>query len=910
MIRRYSSRRQALGRGFLAEKLAGARAYDRIAGYFSSSILEVAGEAIEAMAGRVRIVCNSELSPQDVESARAAAQALRREWCRSEPERFAERRRDRFARLAQLLRSGKLEVRVLPEHRFGLIHGKAGVITLADGSRTTFMGSANESRTAWELNYELVWEDDSPDAVRWVGEEFEALWNCHEAYPLAEAVVEDIERISRRTVLPTIDAWRDQGNPASPIIETPVYRRQYGLWAHQKYFVAKAFEAHRTPHGARFVLADMVGLGKTIQLAMSALLMALWGGRPILVIVPKPLLWQWQDEMLKLLAMPSAVWNGRQWVDENGITWPANGAKGITKCPRRVGIVSQGLFSANTEAGELLKRLDYECVILDESHRARRRNLGPGCEREPAEPNNLLRHMREIAARSHSVLLATATPVQLNPVEAWDLLDLLAVGREHVLGNPWARWRQPDQCLPFVTGRDAMDGLPAEGFWEWVRNPLPPREEGRDFEILRRKLGLDDIEAVCPGNLFERLGAPDRARLRGIAAGFGRDHNPFIRQIVRRTREFLENELDPETKQPYLQPVHVKLLGEDAREAIQLSPYLRDAYQVAEEFCAAVARRVPAAGFLKTLLLRRVGSTVEAGLNTARKMLRDWTGVAADDDDEGDESEDPAGTAPADDIKALQPQERELLQRFVAALESNHGEDPKFAVVLRLLTEGSPQAGNRPWIEAGCIVFSQYYDSVEWLARKLSGGALAAEPIGLYAGSGRSAVYLRGARQAADREELKAMVRRGELKLILGTDAASEGLNLQRLGTLINLDLPWNPTRLEQRKGRIQRIGQTRETVFVYNMRYQDSVEDRVHELLSARLQNIHDLFGQIPDTLEDVWIEIALGHEEKARQTIGALPDKHPFDAKYNQIATINWESCSEVLNRHAAAEVLGNGW
>ena len=44
------------------------------------------------------------------------------------------------------------------------------------------------------------------------------------------------------------------------------------------------------------------------------------------------------------------------------------------------------------------------------------------------------------------------------------------------------------------------------------------------------------------------------------------------------------------------------------------------------------------------------------------------------------------------------------------------------------------------------------------------------------------------------------MVRRGELRLLLGTDAASEGLNLQRLGTLINLDLPWNPTRLEQRK--------------------------------------------------------------------------------------------------------------
>jgi hypothetical protein len=56
-------------------------------------------------------------------------------------------------------------VRLLPDEVFGLIHGKAGVITLADGAKTCFMGSANESRSAWQLNYELVWEDPSPEAV-------------------------------------------------------------------------------------------------------------------------------------------------------------------------------------------------------------------------------------------------------------------------------------------------------------------------------------------------------------------------------------------------------------------------------------------------------------------------------------------------------------------------------------------------------------------------------------------------------------------------------------------------------------------------------------------------------------------------------------------------------------------------
>ena len=156
-----------------------------------------------------------------------------------------------------------------------------------------------------------------------------------------------------------------------------------------------------------------------------------------------------------------------------------------------------------------------------------------------------------------------------------------------------------------------------------------------------------------------------------------------------------------------------------------------------------------------------------------------------------------------------------------------------------------------------------------------------AEPIALYSGSTTSGIMRGGEWTPVSREDLKQMVRRGELRLMLGTDAASEGLNLQRLATLINLDLPWNPTRLEQRKGRIQRIGQVHDTVYVYNLRYKDSVEDRVHELLSGRLQGIYQLFGQIPDVLEDAWIAVAQGERERARKIIDALPRPAPVRAQ-----------------------------
>jgi hypothetical protein len=157
---------------------------------------------------------------------------------------------------------------------------------------------------------------------------------------------------------------------------------------------------------------------------------------------------------------------------------------------------------------------------------------------------------------------------------------------------------------------------------------------------------------------------------------------------------------------------------------------------------------------------------------------------------------------------------------------------------------------------------------------------------------------------------IKTEVRRGKVRLILGTDAASEGLNLQRLGSLINLDLPWNPSRLEQRKGRIQRIGQVRDTIDIYNMRYADSVEDRVHQLLSDRLEDICNLFGQLPDILEDVWIDAALGEIERARQTIDSVPVKHPFEIRYHRIEKVNWEACAMVLNSADRKQYLSRGW
>ena len=185
MLIRHSSRTARLDQSVLTQRLTGAVAYDRIAGYFRSSLFEVAGEAIAQVAGPVRIVCNSDLDPQDLSTAAAAQAALRRNWCAGQPEAAPPSALPRYRALYEALTAKRIEIRVLPDSAFGLIHGKAGVVRRADGSASAFLGSVNESLSAWKLNYELLWEDDAAETVAWVQQEFDALWNDPRAIDLS-----------------------------------------------------------------------------------------------------------------------------------------------------------------------------------------------------------------------------------------------------------------------------------------------------------------------------------------------------------------------------------------------------------------------------------------------------------------------------------------------------------------------------------------------------------------------------------------------------------------------------------------------------------------------------------------------------------------------------------------------------
>ena len=165
-----------------------------------------------------------------------------------------------------------------------------------------------------------------------------------------------------------------------------------------------------------------------------------------------------------------------------------------------------------------------------------------------------------------------------------------------------------------------------------------------------------------------------------------------------------------------------------------------------------------------------------------------------------------------------------------------------------------------------------------------------------------------------DREVIKTAVRTHEIRLVVATDAACEGLNLQALGTLINIDLPWNPSRLEQRLGRIKRIGQARKYVDMLNLVYHETQDEKVYTVLSERLQDTYNIFGSLPDTIEDDWIEDEENMRERMDSYIHERENaQNAFSVKYRislDPESNKWELCSEVLSRKNIVDILSEPW
>ena len=460
-------------------------------------------------------------------------------------------------------------------------------------------------------------------------------------------------------------------------------------------------------------------------------------------------------------------------------------------------------MTRRTKGAKYLLQKHYACVVLDEAHRARRRNIDKDADKHRAVPNFLLQFINEISSKTKSLLLATATPVQINTIEVFDLVNALGISTPKVMGDQYSEWhRHPQHMLDMVCGKISPPKSEI-AMWDILRNPLPARGSSNRITRLRNALGVgDDIFVLPPGVYGEaRYSIQDKIRELYMTDEFVQNYNPYIRHIIRRTRKYLESTINKKTGAPYLKKITVLLYGEKTLDALPLEGNMHQAYERAQGFCALLSARVKAGGFMSTLLLKRIGSTMLAGEKTAKRMLA-WTEegrqILADEFDTFFEENDPDEAGAYSEVKNLTKDEIELLRRLVKILAKNKNKDPKYQRVMEILTKGV-RDDETPWKERGCIIFSQYFDSAKHLAETLSTD-IPETVIGLYAGGDQSGCYVDGVFHKLLKDEIKAKVKEHKMKILVGTDAASEGLNLQTLSTLINLDLPWNPTRLDKER--------------------------------------------------------------------------------------------------------------
>ncbi|HNR60323.1 MAG TPA: phospholipase D-like domain-containing protein [Thauera sp.] len=912
-IRRFSSRTHRLDASFLMQHLAGAQSYKRIAGYFTSSLFEVAGEALEHTP-EVKIVCNVDIHPDDLKVAQLRESKMLGRWNERGLEAEALLNRERYRRLDAFLHKHGQAVRIAPDDICGFVHGKAGVITLADGRRLGFIGSMNETRSGWQRHYEILWEDESPEGVAWIEEEFDFLWNA--AKPLPQAVIREVHRRGYRREIEFIEIEDEEDLAPAALIESPLYREGQQLQPWQQGFLTECLRHQRLYGTVRLLLADEVGLGKTLSLATAALTLCLLADkptgqgngprRPVVIFAPATLTEQWQTEMLDKLGIPTARWDtvGKVWLDADERVLSPAGREQIAHCPLRIGIVSTGLMMRDSLEKQHLLGMRFGVVILDEAHKARTRQ---GFGKEAGTPNELLAFMHEIAARADHVLLGTATPIQTNPADLWDLLGILHQGPgRFVLGHDLAPWHRPDEVLDILAGRVEVESLAHA--WELLRSPLPRTESTSEprarrlFSAIRQDLGLQNGEWQTNRTLADlteetREILEEELERRIAGATLFQRENPLVRHVVLRKRQQLEDagllarvgvNVHPEREQVSEQRAFDALFE---GKALRTAEDFRQAYGEARTFGKALAKRGKGSGFMKNLMEQRICSSVHAGLATARRLLQ---GGAEHEEDEEQEA----------DLKVETGEEIEVLQRLIARLERLQV-DPKMEAVVHFLDK-------EKWLELGVIIFSQYYDTAKWLADSLA-ARYPEEAVGLYAGAGRSRLYQRGDSVSVERETLKRMVAEHQIRVMVATDAACEGLNLQTLGTLINVDLPWNPTRLEQRIGRIKRFGQRRETVDMLNLVFEQTVDEKIYERLSERMKNRYDLFGSLPDTIKDEWIDDIETLGERLDEYINAQKTATGFDLRYTGTMMPpekDWREFTEVLSRRDLATLMSAAW
>ncbi len=526
-----------------------------------------------------------------------------------------------------------------------------------------------------------------------------------------------------------------------------------------------------TSHDHRYLLADEVGLGKTIEAAIVIEeLIARGRAERVLIVTPASLKMQWREEMKDKFDQDYVIYDG------NSVAGIEQAVSGDNVWEEHDRIITSIDFAKQEKVLEPLREAEWDIAVFDEAHHLTCRRNSDGT-RDPTKRY----HVGEaVSPNTDALLFLTGTPHKGKPDQFYFMVDLLA----------------------------------------------PYRFED-EHDISPQK--LDDL-------MIRRLKTnPNMVHSDG-------------------TPMFPEKEIDT---------LSVEFTEEEERLYQSITDYLRDYYRLGEE------QESQAAGFSMVIYQKRLVSSIRAiqkSLEKRAQTLRNG--------EEGQLS--PVVRSLLDQYRerpdTLTEEQRQRVERELQ--EASWTQDPEdrkkeLKVVEELIDRAraidvdSKSEKLRESIESllaedpdeKVLVFTEYTDTLEYLRDEV----LAEHDVAQIHG---------GLAQKSRREQVEKF--RNEANVMLATDAAREGINLQFAHIMVNYDLPWNPIRIDQRMGRLHRYGQNQK-VSIYNLFIKDTRESEILEQLVTKVDRIEEDLGVSSDVLGMVLDDSDFDLEERIMNAVAS---------------------------------------
>jgi len=586
---------------------------------------------------------------------------------------------------------------------------------------------------------------------------------------------------------------------------------QVDLNPHQ---VDAALFAFKSPLSKGALLADEVGLGKTIEAGL--VLSQHWAElrRRLLVICPSSLRKQWHQELSDKFFLPARILEKKPYdaIMEQEFRNPFDGGDGVVIC---------SIEFAHKKASAI-RAVKWDLVVIDEAHRLR--NVW--------KPDNKIASAIHRATEHHKKLLLTATPLQNSLMELYGLTSFID---EHAFGD-------------IESFREQFMGAASNGAYSVLRRRLRPMVT----RTLRRQ--VEGYISYTKRSSITQPFTPD-------------DQEDALYEMV----------------SEYLRRPNLQALPKGTRSLITMT--LRKLL---------ASSTFAIAGALTTMSdrLKRELRDEEIALGLVDELAEDDDLFA--ESDELSEEDAPEPTPRVRDVAAMRAEiaELEAFRELALGIETNAKGDALLSALSVAMDQVAADKAPRK-----AVIFTESRKTQDYLQRILADTEWK-DGIVLFNGQNNDPrsreIYKawleehKGTDRIVDSpaSNMRAALVdyfRTDGQIMIATEAAAEGINLQFCSLVINYDLPWNPQRIEQRIGRCHRYGQKHDVVVVNFLNTKNQADQRVYELLKEKFRLFDGIFGSSDDPLGT--IESGVDFEKRIFNLYQNCRTPEEIEAEYQQL-------------------------